>query len=138
MTKALFRRILCPIDFDRISIPALELAVSMAKQNKGRIYLLYIIPKVGAARLSADLEQVATDNLRGVARKWLHGKVPYQIIVRTGAPLSALLKAEEELAINLVVMATHGRTGKKQVLLGSVTERVVRQSTCPVLTIRPK
>jgi nucleotide-binding universal stress UspA family protein len=136
--KALFRRILCPIDFDRISIPALELAVNMAQQNKGRIYLLYIIPKVDAARLSAEIEQVATDNLRGVARKWLHGKVPYQIIVRVGASVSSLLKTEKELAINLVVMATHGRTGKKHALLGSVTERVVRQSICPVLTIRPK
>jgi universal stress protein A len=136
--KALFRRILCPIDFDRISIPALQLAVNMAKQNNGRIYLLHIIPKVEAARLSADIKQVATDSLRGVARKWLQDKVPYQIIVRTGAPVSGLLKAEKELGIDMVVMATHGRIGKKQVLLGSVTERVVRQSSCPVLTIRPK
>ena len=90
--KTRFRRILCPIDFDRISIPALELAVSMARQNDGRVYLLYIIPKVEAVRLSADIEEVATDSLRGVARKWLQGKVPYQIIVRTGAPVSALLK----------------------------------------------
>jgi universal stress protein A len=136
--KALFRKILCPIDFDRISIPALELAVTMAKQNKGRIYLLHIIPKVEAARLSADIKQVATNSLLGVARKWLHGKVPYQIIVRTGVPVSGLLKAEKELGIDMVVMATHGRVGKKQLLLGSVTERVVRQSSCPVLTIRPK
>jgi nucleotide-binding universal stress UspA family protein len=49
--KIRFKRILCPIDFDRISIPALELAVSMARQNKGRVYLLYIIPKVAAPRL---------------------------------------------------------------------------------------
>lgn len=136
--KALFRKILCPIDFGRISIPALELALTMAKQNNGRIYLLHIIPKVGAAGLSADIKQVATDSLLGVARKWLKGKVPYQIIVRTGVPVAALLKAEKELDIDMVVMATHGRVGKKQLLLGSVTERVVRQSICPVLTIRPK
>jgi universal stress protein A len=135
--KTRFRRILCPIDFDRISIPALELAVSMAGQNKGRIYLLYIIPKVGGVRLSADIEEAATDSLRGVARKWLQGKVPYQIIVRAGAPVSALLKAETELAVDLVVMSTHGRTGKKHALLGSVTEQVVRRSICPVLTTRP-
>ena len=136
--KTRFKRILCPIDFDRISIPALELAVSLAKQNKGRIYLFYIIPKVGAPRLSADIEEVATNSLRGVARKWLHGKVPYQIIVRTGVPVSGLLKAEEELSVDLVVMSTHGRTGKKHTLLGSVTEQVVRRSICPVLTTRPR
>jgi nucleotide-binding universal stress UspA family protein len=135
--KTRFRRILCPIDFDRISIPALELAVSMAKQNNGRIYLLYIIPRMEAVGLRADVEQLATDSLRSVARKWLHGKVPYQIIVRTGAPVSGLLKAEAELSIDLVVMSTHGRTGRKHTLLGSVTEQVVRRSICPVLTTRP-
>ena len=136
--KTRFRRILCPIDFDRISIPALELAMRMAEQNQGRIYLLYIIPKAKEARLNADIEQVATDSLRGVARKWLHGKIPYQIIVRTGAPVPSLLKAEAEFSSDLVVMATHGRTGKKHTLLGSVTEQVVRRSICPVLTTRPR
>ncbi len=136
--KTLFRRILCPIDFDRISIPALELAVSMAKRDKARIYLLYVIPKVARARLKADMEQAAMESLRGVARKWLQGTVPYQIIVLTGAPVSGLLRAEAELAIDLVVMATHGRTGKKHALLGSITEQVVRRSTCPVLTTRPR
>ena len=136
--KTRFQRILCPIDFDRISIPALELAVSMAKQNNGRVYLFHIIPKVEAPRLSADIKEVATNSLRGVARKWLHGKVPYEIIVRTGAPVAGLLKAEDELSIDLVVMATHGRTGRKHTLLGGVTEQVVRRSTCPVLTVRPR
>jgi len=135
--KTRFRRILCPIDFDRISIPALELAVGMAKQHGGRVYLFYITPKVPTARQSAEIKALTTDSLRSVARKWLQGKVPYQIIVRSGAPVSGLLKAEEELSIDLVVMATHGRTGKKHTLLGSVTEQVVRRSICPVLTIRP-
>ncbi len=135
--KTRFRKILCPIDFDRISIPALQLAVSMAQRHKGRIYLFYIIPKLETASLRADVEEVATDSLRGVARKWLQGKVPYKIIVRTGSPVSGLLKAQAELSIDLVVMSTHGRIGKKHALLGSVTEQVVRRSICPVLTTRP-
>lgn len=136
--KIRFKRILCPIDFDRISIPALELTVSMARQNKGRVYLLYIIPKVAAPRLSADIKEVATDSLRTVARKWLKGKVPYKIIVRRGAPVPGLLKAEAELSADLMVMSTHGRTGRKHTLLGSVAEEVVRRSICPVLTTRPR
>ena len=136
--KIRFKRILCPIDFDRISIPALELTVSMARQNKGRVYLLYIIPKVAAPRLSADIREVATDSLRTVARKWLKGKVPYKIIVRRGAPVPGLLKAEAELSADLMVMSTHGRTGRKHTLIGSVAEEVVRRSICPVLTTRPR
>jgi len=57
--------------------------------------------------------------------------------VRSGASVSGLLKAEKDLSIDLVVMATHGRTGKRHTLLGSVTEQVVRRSICPVLTVRP-
>jgi universal stress protein A len=136
--KIRFKRNLCPIDFDRISIPALESAVGMARQNKGRVYLLYIIPKVAAPRLSSDIREVATDSLRTVARKWLKGKVPYKIILRRGAPVPGLLKAEAELSADLMVMSTHGRTGRKHTLLGSVAEEVVRRSICPVLTTRPR
>jgi nucleotide-binding universal stress UspA family protein len=76
--------------------------------------------------------------LRTVARKWLKGKVPYKIIVRRGAPVPGLLKAEAELSADLMVMSTHGRTGRKHTLLGSVAEEVVRRSICPVLTTRPR
>jgi nucleotide-binding universal stress UspA family protein len=93
---------------------------------------------VAAPRLSADIKEVATDSLRTVARKWLKGKVPYKIIVRRGVPVSGLLKAEAELSADLMVMSTHGRTGRKHTLLGSVAEEVVRRSICPVLTTRPR
>ena len=109
----------------------------MARQNNSRVYLLYIVPKVETPRLSAEIKELATDSLRTVARKWLKGKVPYKIIVRTGVPVSGVLKAEAEFSADLVVMSTHGRTGKKHMLLGSVTEEVVRRSICPVLTTRP-
>jgi nucleotide-binding universal stress UspA family protein len=135
--KPLFHKILCPIDFDRISIPALELARTIATRNDATLFLLYIIPKVKTARLEKDFEQVAHDNLLGVARKWLEGKVAHKIIVRIGTPVAAILKAQEELGTDLTVMATHGRTGKKHARLGSVTEEVVRRSTRPVTTIRP-
>ena len=135
--KPLFRKILCPIDFDRISIPALELARTIAMRNDAVLYLLYVIPKVKPARLEKDFEQVAFDNLRGVARKWLEGKVDHKIVVRIGAPVATILKAQAELGTDLTVMATHGRTGRKHTRLGSVTEEVVRLSTRPVTTIRP-
>ena len=135
--KPLFRKILCPIDFGRISIPALELARTIAIRNDATILLLYIIPKVETARLEHDFERVAHDNLRGVARKWLEGKVAHKIVVRIGSPVSGILKAQTELGTDLTVMATHGRTGKKRTRLGSVTEEVVRRSTRPVTTIRP-
>jgi universal stress protein A len=128
----LFRKILFPVQFDRIAIPALEMVTQLARQSDRYIYLMCAIPED-----SADVRRLADDALRGVAHNWLEGKIPYETIVRVGDPAAEIVKLEEELGVDLVVMATHGRTGVKYEKLGSVTERVVRESTRPVLTIRP-
>jgi len=134
--KVKFRRILCPIDFDRISIPAIEFARELARQNDAVIYLLAVVPKE-RTRLKIELQQVAQDSLRAIARKWLEPKISHQIVVRTGQPAQAVVDAEAEFKADLVVMTTHGRTGRGLARLGSVTEEVVRRSTRPVLTLRP-
>jgi nucleotide-binding universal stress UspA family protein len=135
--EALFRKILCPIDFDRISIPALAFARDLARQNDATVYLLYVVSKRRSAPVEPGVEQFARDNLRAVARKWFEGKVRYEIAVRAGKPAVTVLTAAGELDVDLIVMATHGRIGRARGQLGSVTEQVVRQSTCPVMTIRP-
>ena len=58
--------------------------------------------------------------------------------VRTGVPFLEIIRYAKELEIDLIVLGTHGRTGLAHVLLGSVAERVVRKSPCPVLTVHPK
>jgi nucleotide-binding universal stress UspA family protein len=128
----LFKKILFPIQFDRITIPALEMVTHMARHGDRFVYLLCVIPED-----TADIRQVADNALRGVAHNWLDGKIPHETIVRIGKPAAEIVKLEEELDVDLVVMATHGRTGEKYEKLGSVTEQVVRDSTRPVLTIRP-
>jgi nucleotide-binding universal stress UspA family protein len=132
-SRPLFKKILCPIDFDRISIPALKLAYSVARQNGSSVHVLYVIPEA----LRAELEQLTHKNLLSVARKWFGARVRNEILVRSGKPVEAVLGAADELGVDLVVMATHGRTGVKRARLGSVTEEVVRRSTRPVLTIHP-
>lgn len=132
METPLFKKILFPVQFDRITIPALEMVTHMARQGDRVVYLLCVIPED-----TADIRQLANDALRGVAHNWLEGKIPHETIVRVGKPAAEIVKLEEELDVDLVVMATHGRTGEKYEKLGSVTELVVRDSTRPVLTIRP-
>ncbi len=130
------RKLLCPIDFDRISMHTVEMARELAKENDAIIYLLSVVP-TEKADIRAHLDKVAQDSLRAVGRKWFEGRVSYEIVVRSGKPAATILKAEVELMVDLVIMATHGRTGKHRARLGSVTEEVVRRSTRPVLTIRP-
>ena len=132
MDTPLFSKILFPIQFDRITIPALEMVSHLANGQDRFVYLLCVIPED-----TPEIRPLAEDALRAVAQKWLEGKIPHQTLVRIGRPATVIVKLEEELGVDLVVMATHGRTGEKYEKLGSVTEQVVRESTRPVLTIRP-
>jgi nucleotide-binding universal stress UspA family protein len=112
------------------------MARELALANGARVCLLAVVPTAKGEE-KAQLHKLAHDSLRAVARKWLERKVPYEIVVRAGKPAATVVRVETELAVDLVVMATHGRTGKALARLGSVSEEVVRRSTRPVLTIRP-
>jgi nucleotide-binding universal stress UspA family protein len=59
-------------------------------------------------------------------------------IVALGSPFLKILQTAQEEGVDLIVMSTHGRTGLSHLLIGSITERVVRQAGCPVLSVRPR
>ncbi len=136
---------LCPIDFDRDSMEALELAAQLAKQNSATVYLLTVIgAPTGATELppvpldpNPSLEAICRRRLEAIAQEKLAG-VSHEIFVASGNAAPQILKLTAEQGIDLIVMGTHGRTGVKRFLLGSAAERVVRESPVPVLTIRPK
>jgi universal stress protein A len=140
----LFKKILCPVDFDSNSMKALDFAISVARQNRSFIYLLHVVrPPLGEAGISPlalepylAWEQSARERLEEIATEKLRGKVPYELLVRSGEPAGRILKAESELDIDLIVMATRGRTGIRRLVLGSVAERIVREARKPVLTVR--
>jgi nucleotide-binding universal stress UspA family protein len=132
METPLFRKILFPLQFDRIAIPALEMVSKLAHGSDRFVYLLCVIPED-----TPEIRPLANDALRAVAQKWLERKIPHETVVRIGKPAAVIVQLEEELDVDLVVMAIHGRTGEKYEKLGSVAEQVVRESTRPVLTIRP-
>ncbi len=125
---------------------ALELACRLAKQNSATVYLLTVIgaPPAAATALppvalnpNPEFEAGCLRRLEAIAREKLAG-VPHEIFVATGNAAPEILNLTAEQDIDLLVMGTHGRTGLKHFLLGSVAERVVRESPVPVLTIHPK
>jgi universal stress protein A len=140
----LFKRILCPIDFDENSMAALEFAAQLAQQHNAMLYLLHVV------RAPSEPSEVPVDppipewvggarvQLYTVARKHLDGKADFTLVLKTGDPFAGIMQAERELNPDSVIMATHGRTGAGHFLLGSVAERVVRESSCPVVTVRPR
>lgn len=134
-----FEKILCPIDFDENSLTALEMAKQIARQNVGRLDILHIVRPSDVLAMSSPAaaraeEARAVEQLNKLEERI--GDLPHEVTVRYGNPADEILKAEAEFGVGLVVVATHGRTGVSHFFLGNVAERVVRESTCPVLTVR--
>jgi universal stress protein A len=139
----LFRNILCPIDFDANSPAALEFAGNLAQETGARIYVLHVVPwtvaavPIDASEVLAELKQAATVRLRQLVEEKLHKRVANEIIVTVATnPGTEVVRIAKELKADIVIMATHGRKGLSHLVLGSVAERVVRESPCPVLTVR--
>lgn len=139
-----FKKILCPIDFDDNSIAALQYARDLAKENDGILYVMHVVfvplaspgfPTEPYPAVSEEPSKVALEN---ISREHLEGKVRYELATRTGKPADIINQAAEDLDVDLIVMATHGRRGVARFFLGSVAEQVVRSSNRPVLTIRPQ
>lgn len=142
-----FRNILCPIDFSDDSRHAIDRAAELAGSGTTGITLLHVIePALTYRELSmgenhlAALDHRATHELAGWASD-LEKKVsvPVTTAIDIGRPGARILAAlEADPSVDLVIMGSHGRTGIKRVLLGSVAEKVLRHATCPVLIERPR
>ncbi len=137
-----FQRILCPVDFDDNSMQALDTAAKLARESNGTVFVLHVVPMIIAPTgmpVYVDLyqgqEEAARAKLLEIAHKRLAG-LKYELLIHTGEPAGAILNAEKKMNADVIVMATHGRRGFKRFFLGSIAELVLRESICPVLTVR--
>jgi universal stress protein A len=139
-----FKKILCPIDFDNNSIAALRYARDLAKQQDATLYVVHVFfvplasPGFPLEPYAVVSEEPSKLQLEKIAREHLDGIVRYELAIRSGKPAETINQAAEDFDVDLIVMATHGRTGVTRLFLGSVAEHVLRASKRPVITIRPK
>jgi nucleotide-binding universal stress UspA family protein len=133
--NTLFKTILCPIDADELYLEALEFSRSIAQQNDAKLYVLTVVSKIS---LEHGLESSKRLGLQQHAQTALLNKVPYEFVIRTGEVVDEIITAIQAFKADLVVIPTHGRRGLKRVVLGSVAERIVRESPVPVLTLRSR
>ena len=145
---SLFRlkKILVPVDFSECSKKALQYAMPLARQHQAALTLLYVVqpPSFVAgefagldySRLEDNQSTGELQRLADLVAAEVRGKVPAETLVRTGMPVVEILEAAKVLPADLIVISTHGRTGLKHALLGSVAEDVVRRAPCPVLVVR--
>lgn len=123
----MFRRILFGTDFSPASRPAFRRAVELARQSRGRLLVVHVMPSgwpLGAERyVTPRMYQEMETAVRQSAQKQLDRLVA---------------RAVRKDRADLVVVGTHGRTGFQRLLAGSVASRIVGTAPCPVLTVRPR
>lgn len=142
-------RILAPTDFSDHSCHALRYARTFADRWEAELHLLSVVePAVfpteagltpmGLLNLDSELTSASERAMQQLlTREELVGAPNIVTAIGHGRASTTIIEYATEHAIDLIVLATHGRTGLEHLLFGSTAERVVRESPCPVLTIRP-
>ena len=144
-----WKRICCPVDFSDPSQSALEAAVNLARHFDADLTIFhayqlpgYTLPE-GSVVASPKMLQELAESADRHLNEWK------ELAGRLGAPRVSTAKSVGEPAIEIVefaretrqdllVVGTHGRTGIRHALVGSIAERVVRRAGCPVLTVHPE
>lgn len=146
--KPAFKKILVPTDFSDLSVEAVHTAQSLAEQYGAAIILMHVVddaPVLAFHTMELTTELVLPDAgasaeehlAQFVRTHGIRNDSGLSLVVRRGNPYDEISRLATEQEVDLIVMATHGRTGLAHVLLGSVAEKVVQHCDVPVLTIKP-
>jgi len=144
----MFKKIVCPVDFSEFTNDIIKYAVSLAKKYDAEIHLLHIIPNLNyftpyesfltpenLVLIERNIEKEVEKDFKKIMKGF---DVPLVKAIKTGVVFVEIIDYIKAENIDLVVIGTHGRSGIEHILIGSVAEKIVRKSPCPVLTIRPK
>jgi nucleotide-binding universal stress UspA family protein len=139
-----FQSILVPVDFSEPSQDALAKAEAIAKRFGARLRLVHVVepPKVFSEKKppygiwDQYVIDVAREKLTGLAVEKIDDLIPVDCDIRMGRPHRRICDAAVAFNSDLIVIATHGRTGLKHLFMGSTAEKVVQRAPCPVLVIR--
>jgi nucleotide-binding universal stress UspA family protein len=145
------KKILCPTDFSQPSYEALKIAAAVARYFGAELMVLHVIPPAPPPAPVADATFVPTFDLplyqeemfassekalQDLVAQRVPQDVTAQALLLPGDPAREIIRAAEEQAVDLIIIATHGHTGWGRLVFGSVAEKVVRLAPCPVLTIK--
>jgi nucleotide-binding universal stress UspA family protein len=142
-------RILCPVDFSEHSRLALDHARAMATWFHSAVTVLHVAPVLPVAAYAPmsgmppylGLTPEARQGLMRSMQQFAAGgpaAMPVDYQIAEGNPAAVILAMARDIAADLLVLGTHGRSGFERWVLGSVTEKVLRTATCPVLTVPPR
>jgi nucleotide-binding universal stress UspA family protein len=138
------QKILVPMDFSDESKKALHYAASFARLFGSTLHLLHVVEPIPYLtgmealpfRTPGEVELASNGQLAALARLEGGEEIPIEREIRHGVPYEEIVAAATACAADLVVIATHGRTGWEHAMLGSTAEKVVQHASCPVLVVR--
>ncbi|MCC7415549.1 MAG: universal stress protein [Acidobacteria bacterium] len=142
------QRILCPVDFSEASRHALEHAVAVANWYESEVAALHVLtpafvpqPPIFYTPPAPPSRQERRHAAETELRLWLDAAradaARSQVLLDDGQPATCILEHAGRLAAGLIVMGTHGLSGFDRLVLGSITEKVLRKAGCPVMTVPP-
>ncbi len=141
-------KILVPTDFSECSMQALQYGLELAKTFQAELIIANVVQlpiyPVGGFGEDIIIDQGLTQEFRDAAHKSLaeikekevSDDVACRTVMREGTPFQQIIEIARDENVDMIVIATHGHTGLKHILIGSTAERVVRKACCPVLTVR--
>jgi nucleotide-binding universal stress UspA family protein len=147
--------ILAPTDFSKASEPGVRYALEMAASVDAEVIVYHVVQSdddfpypLGIGEVSSaylpqhDLDELVNDRKKALESfvhdhfKDLLSQAKVSLNIDLGEAQDMILQKAEQDGIDMIVMSTHGRTGLGHILIGSITEHVVRRARCPVLSIR--
>lgn len=138
--------ILCPTDFSDTANNAIKYAAEIAMKYDATLHLISVINEIHTvdsfqvlatmpSEIHEQMNKIAKEKLEEIAQE-IPSSIPVNISVLVGHPATEISQAAKQFDCDMIVIASHGRTGLQHILIGSVAEAVTRQSHCPVLIIK--
>jgi universal stress protein A len=143
-----FKKILCPTDFSDPAAKALKVAADMALDYSSELLVVNVvepIPTVSAAdtfplnylrQYLSEAESISKKRLQELITKLVPAQIKVRPVILTGQAALRTVDLADKLKVDLIIIATHGQTGWKRFVFGSVTERILRLTSRPVLIIQ--
>ncbi len=142
-----FKTILCPTDFSEESYRAIDYGLQFAKVWDATLLLAHIIhtPTGELYQPAGDVVHVLTfdqatrrdlTRLEEIRDTRLEGYANCEVLVDVGDPYQQLMAIAQQRRVDLIVIATHGRSALEHLIMGSVAEKIIRHAPCPVLVVR--
>jgi len=142
------KKILVPIDFSVNSKSALKIATQFGSFFSAELVLIHVIEpmfyppdfSLGQITLPSmdtkEIEERAKEELTKLSQTEIQTRLRSKVIIKNGKPFHEIIETAKEEDVDLIIISSHGHSGVEQIIFGSTSEKVVRKSPCPVLTLR--